>query len=201
LFDEAVKRDCRTLALPSFGTGAYGVPLEAGAAIACEALADALVNGWGGASTRLRIVRFWLASQETMDAYAAAIDRGPPRLRPVRWEDRPFAETANEPTTQTRPVEWHAVLDADDFALLRAGLHALEMEEKWWAFWNGSHLRIFRSWTGYEIFSLRTRPRADGQPGAVLDRLHICDDRARYNAEDAAALAEFDAVLSAILRR
>jgi hypothetical protein len=107
-----------------------------------------------------------------------------------------------EPTSDTRFIEWHSLLDEDDFALVQAALPALEMEEKWWAFWTGAHLRVCRSWTGYEIFSLRTRPRPDGQPGAVLDQLHVCNDPTRYTpADDAEALEDLDGVLRMILRR
>ncbi len=75
------------------------------------------------------------------------------------------------------------------------------MNEKWWAFFDGQHLRMFRSWTGYEIFSLRVRPRQDGRPGAVLDQLQVCDDRSRYEASDPDALEHLNAVLSMVLRR
>lgn len=198
---EAVRHDCRTLALPSFGTGAFGAPADTAANIACAALAEALVGDWGDASTRIRLVRFWVANPETREAYRSAIDHGSARLRPVRWDERPFRNEAAEPTSATRPIAWSSLLDEDDFTLLRAGLPALDMNEKWWAFWSGSHLRIFRSWTGYEIFSLRARPRPDGAPGAVLDQLHVCDDRTRYTDDDRQALEALHAVLRMILRR
>lgn len=57
------------------------------------------------------------------------------------------------------------------------------------------------SWTGYEIFSVRTRARPDGQPRAILDQLHVCDDRDRYDADDGAALATREGVLDMVLRR
>ena len=197
---EAVRHGCRTLALPSFGTGSFGTPEETAAATACDALAKALLDDYGQPVTPLRIVRFWVASESTRDAYAAAIGAAHRRLRPVSRESGPGAAATGEPTSDTRPLPFRRVLDEDDFTLVQAGLPALEMEEKWRAFWTGSHLRIFRSWTGFEIYSLRTRPRPDGEPGAILDQLHFCDDPARTTASDEEALQMLDAVLSRILR-
>jgi O-acetyl-ADP-ribose deacetylase (regulator of RNase III) len=197
---EAVQNGCRTLALPSFGTGAYGFPTDVAAEAAYQALTEALVDDWGGASTPLRIVRWWVSSRQTHASYAAAIKRGHRRLRPVRWSDRTFAKSREEPTSATRPLPLKMTIDEDDFDLVRAGLPALEMEEKWWGFWTGTHLRLFRSWTGYEIFSLRARPRPDGRAGAILDQLNVCDDRDRYTASDDAALEEVRHLLKMVMR-
>jgi O-acetyl-ADP-ribose deacetylase (regulator of RNase III) len=58
-----------SLAFPSIGTGAYGYPLEPAAKVAIDAVAGYLENHL----TSLRKVLFVLYSQQTYDAYAAAL--------------------------------------------------------------------------------------------------------------------------------
>jgi O-acetyl-ADP-ribose deacetylase (regulator of RNase III) len=199
IVEAAGEHSCRTLALPSYGTGAFGFPLDQAATTAVSALEKTLIGDWGSPTTQIRLIRWWVSSPDTEAAYRRAIEAASPRLRAVRWEDRPFRDSEEEPTSATRPLPFERIIDADDLAMLHAGLPALDMNEKWWAFWDGQRIRMFRSWTGYEIFSLRARPRPDGRPGAVLDQLAVCDDRSRYEASDDDALEALDGVLSMVL--
>ncbi len=81
----AVKHECLTVALPSFGTGAFGFPPGMAAQSAVSALQEALVGDWGDPATPLRLIRWWVASDDTARAYRDAINAASPRLRPTRW--------------------------------------------------------------------------------------------------------------------
>ncbi|MEA2299380.1 MAG: O-acetyl-ADP-ribose deacetylase [Solirubrobacteraceae bacterium] len=65
----AEARGVRILALPAISTGVYGYPLEAAAAVALAAVAEALAG-----CAAVEEARFWLSDQAAYDAFAAALD-------------------------------------------------------------------------------------------------------------------------------
>jgi O-acetyl-ADP-ribose deacetylase (regulator of RNase III) len=65
----AVERSCRSVALPSLSTGAYGYPVAAAARVALSAVREFLTSSPG----TLELVRWVLFDEPTADAYRAAL--------------------------------------------------------------------------------------------------------------------------------
>lgn len=144
-------------------------------------------------------MRFWTSDEAARFAYQRQVDRLSFTLRPTRREDYWFADLEEDPYSATRPVAFERALDDDEATLVRAGLGASDMKQKWFAYADGDRLHLHRSWTGYEVFSLRLRT-VRGRPGVLLDQLQVCDDRERYSPEDDRhALGDLEGVLGLML--
>jgi O-acetyl-ADP-ribose deacetylase (regulator of RNase III) len=62
-----------SIAFPSISTGAYGYPVAAAAAVALDAVREALLAG-----SPVRLVRFCLFSAQDLATYRAALEALPP---------------------------------------------------------------------------------------------------------------------------
>ena len=68
----AAEHDCRRVAFPAISTGVYGYPLGPGAEVAIAATREAMER-----HPEVQEARFWLFSQEALDAFAPALDPSP----------------------------------------------------------------------------------------------------------------------------
>jgi hypothetical protein len=73
---------------------------------------------------------------------------------PTSWKGRRF--------TEGKPVPYKAVWNDDQFARISMGLRALEMEDKWFIFYEAPHLFFHRSWTGQPVYKLTLVHGSDG---------------------------------------
>ncbi|MFJ2808898.1 hypothetical protein [Kitasatospora sp. NPDC087271] len=70
----------------------------------------------------------------------------------------------------------------EEWQRIRAGLRPREMEDKWVSHTAEGVLRLHRSWTGFEIWSVRVTPvRGGWRPGSALAEAH--PDRFRGAAD------------------
>jgi len=69
-FELAAEHDCRSIALPSLGTGAYGYPIDLAARIALATASDFLEE-----HVELELVRFVLFGPGAWGAFAAVLER------------------------------------------------------------------------------------------------------------------------------
>lgn len=89
-------------------------------------------------------------------------------------------------------------LDPDTVDLLRGGLGRYDMEVRWIAHLDASgRLRLWRSWTGYQVYEVTVVAEADGS--GVLSGLTVEQDPDRHRGEPAAEPARFEAVLASVV--
>ena len=110
-------------------------------------------------------------------------------------------DTAVEP--MLRPVDVSlprpAHLSAADVALLRDGLARGEMEHKWMVSLDGDGtLRLFRSWTGFELYRAAVAPAADGGVVTAL-QVETHPDRYGWSPAEGGEPARFLDVLDGVL--
>jgi O-acetyl-ADP-ribose deacetylase (regulator of RNase III) len=68
----AAEYDCRRVAFPAISTGVYGYPLAQGAEVAIAATRAAMER-----HPEVEEARFWLFSQEALEAFELALEPGP----------------------------------------------------------------------------------------------------------------------------
>jgi hypothetical protein len=73
---------------------------------------------------------------------------------PPSWKDRRFKEG--------KPIPYKAVWNDAQFARVMNGLRALEMEERWFIFYEHPHVFFHRSWTGQPVYRLTIAQRSNG---------------------------------------
>jgi hypothetical protein len=89
-------------------------------------------------------------------------------------------------------------LDADARRLLRDGLGRVDMDVRWLVHLDGANvLRLWRSWTGHQIYEATLRENADGV--AVVERLEVEQHPDRYRGGMAAEPRRFEEVLVVVL--
>jgi hypothetical protein len=89
-------------------------------------------------------------------------------------------------------------LDADTQQLLRDGLGRFDMEIRWLAHLDGADvLRIWRSWTGHEIYRATLGQGADGVAG--IEGLEVEQHPDRYRGDASEEPGKFEAVLAAVI--
>lgn len=93
----------------------------------------------------------------------------PEVLHPSTWRWQPFAMPSAFPVPLVRPAPLQLadalVVHAPDAHLLSLGLGRVDMDLRWmWTWDRDGVLRLFRSWTGREVFRLRLTP-VDLVPG------------------------------------
>ncbi len=72
-------------------------------------------------------------------------------------------------------------LDPAEVARLRRGYWPVDQDDRWVVWLSASHLRVWRSWTGYCLFELPIA--SEDRHGVTLRELRILDDRRRYRRE------------------
>jgi hypothetical protein len=65
---------------------------------------------------------------------------------PSSWKNSPFREG--------RPIPYRVVWTDGEFTRIRAGLIPVEMEDKWFIYYDEPHLFIHRSWSGQPVYRL-----------------------------------------------
>jgi len=98
------------------------------------------------------------------------------------------------------PVGRPVPLTADDLRLLREGLGRIDMDLRWMVhLTEDGTLRLFRSWTGIEVYRATVTPRPDG--GAAVTGLLVETEPDRYRWTPAAGgePAQFLGVLGSTL--
>ena len=68
----AAGHDCRRVAFPAISTGVYGYPLQPGAEVAIAATREAMER-----HPEVQEARFWLFSQQALDAFELALEPSP----------------------------------------------------------------------------------------------------------------------------
>ncbi len=103
--------------------------------------------------------------------------------------------------TMRGPTEWvplHIPVEEQAFELIRLGLLPLQMEDKWFIFFEDPVLHLHRSWTGYETFRILVSPSPEGRciQGVLVSR----DEReCKYPEGAAAAHIALDTVAALLL--
>jgi len=101
----------------------------------------------------------------------------PTIAKAVDWKNRPL------PTRHiVIMLDFH--LDAAESACVRHGLLPLEMEDKWFLYYEGSTLYMHRSWTGVCIARVHFVPEGDGLHAVSAE---INRDPEQYAGTDDAA--------------
>lgn len=89
-------------------------------------------------------------------------------------------------------------LDLDTMRLLRDGLGHFDMEVRWLAQLDGSGvLRLWRSWTGHQIYEVAVVKDAQGQ--GVLDRLKVEQHPDRHRGRLDAEPHQFEHILVSVV--
>ncbi len=84
-----------------------------------------------------------------------------PGATPSDWKTHPMQRP------QRAPV-WPRVFSHDEMARVRAGLVPEEMEDKWFVVFADGELRLYRSWTGRHVLTVRFEPAPWGERVAEL---------------------------------
>ena len=99
------------------------------------------------------------------------------------WDTKPMPETRAR-------ISYERSFDAAEHARVARGLVPVEMEDKWFVFYEAPWLWLHRSWTGIAIYGVRLR--AEGE-GSVVEEAIVNRDPAQYretdDAHDAAVLS------------
>ena len=88
------------------------------------------------------------------------------------------------------PFPYASSFSQGQYETIRHGLVPVEMEDKWFIFWESDSLFFYRSWTGYGIYRVDFHPSADGFQVA---RAAVSTDVSQYRRrsdQDEAALVE-----------
>lgn len=93
------------------------------------------------------------------------------------WKHVPFQEGT--------PIPYWRVFDEAAFARLRDGLVPIEMEDKWFIYFEEPYLLLHRSWTGKAYY--RVALQVEGTGAQVTEAL-LSGDVASRDAEDHAAI-------------
>ncbi|WP_067499123.1 hypothetical protein [Actinoplanes sp. TFC3] len=116
-------------------------------------------------------------------------------LRPRFTDD---TETHPALKLTAAPQPFHLTVDSDTRLLLSDGLGRYDMEIRWLAHLDDAGvLRIWRSWTGYQIYQAVLERQRAGQWS--IRELAVELDPDRYRGSLSAEPAQFDAVLSAVV--
>jgi hypothetical protein len=67
-----------------------------------------------------------------------------------------------EPFKEGLPLPYQATFNCEQFARLKTGLIPLEMEDKWFIYYEEPYLFLHRSWTGMPVYRLTFRGISDG---------------------------------------
>jgi hypothetical protein len=76
-----------------------------------------------------------------------------------------------------RPLAYARRFSPEETEVLARGIVPREMEDHWFIFEEDDVLHRYRSWTGYELFTIRLRRLADG--GAEIAEVMLNDEHAR----------------------
>lgn len=79
--------------------------------------------------------------------------------------------------SSARSLGYARRFSADEMEILVRGVVPREMEDHWFIFEEDDVLYLYRSWTGYELFTIRLRRLADG--GAEIAEVMLNDEYAR----------------------
>jgi hypothetical protein len=73
---------------------------------------------------------------------------------PPSWKNRSFKEG--------KPISYKAIWSDEQFARIGMGFRALEMEDKWFIFYEAPHIFFHRSWTGQPVYKLTVLHGSNG---------------------------------------
>jgi hypothetical protein len=65
------------------------------------------------------------------------------------------------PPGSMAPLRYQATFTQEEYATIRRGLIPVEMEDKWFVFWETDSLFFHRSWTGHCVYRAEFRPSGD----------------------------------------
>ncbi len=100
-----------------------------------------------------------------------------PTITATDWKHQPLPERH-----VSLPLDFH--LDAVESACVRRGLLPLDMEDKWFLYYEGTTLHMHRSWTGFCIAQVHLIPEGEGLHAVSAE---INRDPTQYTSSDDAA--------------
>jgi O-acetyl-ADP-ribose deacetylase (regulator of RNase III) len=165
-----------SIAFPAIGTGVYGVPSYFGSAVATSTCAEFL---WHDTTLeRVLLVAF----RELDEAYLREHIRRANLAPATRtdWKSLPLSE-------QRAPLTLERSYTPREFERLKRGEFPLEMEDKWFVFYEEPWLYLHRSWTGICIFQVRFEPAASS---ARIAEAWVTRDPEHYKSDDPARDAD-----------
>lgn len=176
----------RSVAFPAISTGIFGFPRYLAARIAAYECATALlpvaIPEGAGAFEQILLVAFSEADATQLRSAVAE------RTRPAaRREDRLTEPLPAARTSLGRP-DIDRVYTPIQFAWLQQGVLPLEMEDRWFVFYEAPWLYLHRSWTGHCFFQARFEESATG---ARLAEALVNRDPEQYPEADLAAAARY----------
>lgn len=160
----------RSIAFPAIGTGVYGVPSYFGSAVAARTCAEFL---WHDTTfERVLLVAFRELDEGYLREQLRRADL-PPTTR-ADWKALPLSE-------QRAPLTLERVYTPRQFERLKRGELPLEMEDKWFVFYEEPWLYLHRSWTGICIFQVRFEPECSS---SRIAEAWVTRDPEQYKSDD-----------------
>jgi hypothetical protein len=121
-----------------------------------------------------------------------------PDLRPLFTGDT-AAKVHRGLAMTLAPTQSSLVLDHDALSLLRDGLGGYDMEIRWMAHLDDSNtLRLWRSWTGLQIYEATVVLDQSQTSGAIL-ALKVEQDKEHYRGSMAEEPTQFEEILASTL--
>jgi hypothetical protein len=95
----------------------------------------------------------------------------------------------HEQFKQGVPIPYRTTFDTGQFARLKIGLVPLEMEDKWFIYFEEPHLFLHRSWTGQPVYKLTLKSLPIG--AEVIEALWSETGSPDFDSEYQARLLDF----------
>jgi hypothetical protein len=76
------------------------------------------------------------------------------------------------------PIPYRATFSEQEYDVIRRGLVPVEMEDRWFIFWEEASLFVHRSWTGFCVYQVAFQVTANS---AAVISATVCTDATQYH--------------------
>jgi ADP-ribosyl-[dinitrogen reductase] hydrolase len=95
--------------------------------------------------------------------------------QPTDWKTEPMPG-------ETDRLDFQRIFSSEEFQRMKTGLVPIEMEDKWFIYYENDTLNIHRSWTGFHMYKITLQPLADNTY-AVTETI-VNRNKEQYNQQD-----------------